>query len=78
MTLRCGVPRPRGLTATSEVIEVDDVGWFLEEGPAAYVFTTVARTTYVEMRVPARTPRAAATAPLVDVAAAVAASIRRQ
>ena len=71
VTLRCGVPRPAGLTATSEVIEVNAVEWFLAESPRAYVFTTVGRRTYVELRVPASTPREQATNPLVDLAAAV-------
>lgn len=72
VVLRCGVARPAGLTATSEIIEVDGVGWFLAERADAFVFTTVGRTPYVQVRVPAATPRAEATAPLVDLAAPVA------
>jgi hypothetical protein len=72
VVLRCGVARPAGLTATSEVIEVDGVGWFLAERAGAFVFTTVGRTPYVQVRVPAGTPRAEATAPLVDHAGPVA------
>jgi hypothetical protein len=71
VVLRCGVPRPPGLTATSEVVEVNGVGWFLTERPRGFVFTTVGRTTYVEVRVPAGTPREQATGPLVDLAEAV-------
>jgi hypothetical protein len=74
LVLRCGVPRPAGLSPTSEVIEVNGVGWFLAERKAAYVFTTVGRRTYVEVRVPASTPREQATAPLADLAEAVSAS----
>ncbi|HEX6935629.1 MAG TPA: DUF3515 domain-containing protein [Actinomycetes bacterium] len=77
VVLRCGVPRPAGLTATSEVVEVDGVGWFLTERPRAYVFTTVGRTAYVEVRVPASIPREQATAPLVDVATALERSVPR-
>ena len=70
VVLRCGVPRPASLTATSEVVVVDDVEWFLQPG-SAYVFTTVGRAANVEVRVPASVQRAAATAPLVDLAPAV-------
>ena len=75
VVLRCGVPRPPGLTATSEVIEVEDVGWFLDERPRAFVFTTVGRSTHVEVRVPGATPREQATSPLVDLAGPVAAAV---
>jgi len=73
LVLRCGVPRPAGLTPTSEVLEVDGVEWFLTERPRAFVFTTVRRRPYVEVRVPRSTPREQATAPLVDLADAVSA-----
>jgi hypothetical protein len=71
LVLRCGVRRPAGLAADSELIEVDGVAWFLAEGAPPYVFTTFGRGTYVEVRVPRSTPRAEATAPLVDLAPAV-------
>ena len=51
--------------------------WFLTERRRAYVFTTVGRTAYVELRVPRSTPRARATAPLVDLAPAIAAVLPR-
>jgi len=53
------------------------VEWFLTERPRAYVFTTVGRTAYVELRVPASTPRDRATAPLVDLAPAIDAALPR-
>jgi hypothetical protein len=71
VVLRCGVGRPAGLTSTSEVVEVDGVEWFLSEPAPPYVFTTVGRGTYLQVRVPGSVPRAQATAPLVDLAAAV-------
>lgn len=77
MVLRCGVARPAGLTATSQVLEVDEVEWFLTERPGAYVFTTVGRRTYVELRVPLSTPRDQATAPLVDLAPAIRSAVPR-
>ena len=77
VVLRCGVDRPPALTATSEVLEVDGVEWFLEERPAAFVFTTVGRTPYVQVRVPAATPRERAVAPLVDLAGPVEETLPR-
>jgi len=71
VVLRCGVGRPAGLTATSQVIEVDGVEWFLTEPAPPYVFTTVGRGTYLRVRVPRSVPRSEATAPLVDLAHAV-------
>jgi hypothetical protein len=68
VVLRCGVDRPAGLTASSEVIEVNGVGWFFEEQQDAYVFTTVGRDTYIEVQIPLGIPREQATGPLVDLA----------
>ncbi len=71
LVLRCGVAKPAGLGATSQLIEVDGVDWFLVERPAAYVFTTVGRSAYVEVRVPSSVDRSSATGPLVDLGQAV-------
>ena len=75
VVLRCGVPRPTGLTATSELIVVDGVAWFLAEqgsaSRAAYVFTSTGHSAYVEVRVPTSVPRTQATAPLTDLATAI-------
>jgi hypothetical protein len=68
IVLRCGVDVPRAFTATSEIIEVNAVAWFLDETDAAYVFTSVGRQALVEVRVPSSVPRQDATAPLVDLA----------
>ena len=70
--LRCGVERPAGLSPTSEILEVEGVEWFLVESAAGYTFTTVGRTAHVELTVPAEVDRSEATAPLVDLAPAVA------
>ena len=69
--LRCGVPPPSGLSATSEILEIDGVEWFLVESPAGYTFTTVGRRANVELTVPAEVDRSEATAPLVDLAPAI-------
>jgi Protein of unknown function (DUF3515) len=76
--LRCGTGRPAGLTQESEVVVVDGVEWYLSEPAPPYVFTTVGRGTYLELRVPRSVPRAEATAPLVDLAAAVKETWRRR
>ncbi|MBA2768200.1 MAG: DUF3515 domain-containing protein [Sporichthyaceae bacterium] len=77
LRLRCGVERPAGLTPTAEVLVVNGVDWFLTERSSAYEFTTVGRRAYVELSVPRSTPRAQATAPLVDLAAAIRSTVRR-
>ena len=82
VVLRCGVPRPAGLTPTAEVVVVDGVAWFLAEqsssrGSPPYVFTSTGHKTYVEVRVPGSVPRAEATAPLTDLAAAIKQAIGR-
>lgn len=83
VVLRCGVARPDGLTATSEVIEVRGVDegagveWFLRESATAYRFTTVGRRAYVEVTVPARVPREEATGRLVDLGPAVRRAVPR-
>ena len=71
VVLRCGVPRPAGLAADSELIQVDGVSWYLAEPSPPYVFTVVGRGTFVQVRVPRAVPRDRATAPLVDLADAV-------
>lgn len=69
VTLQCGVDRPPGLGDASECFEVNGVGWFAEEAQGGYLFTTIGRSAYVEVGVPAEyAPEANA---LVDVAEAV-------
>lgn len=74
IVLRCGVPQPATLTAASECLEVNGVGWYAEEAQGGYLFTTIGRPVFVELAVPtAYAPEAAA---LTDVAAAVTAHVR--
>jgi hypothetical protein len=69
VVLRCGVPTPGGLTATSFLNTVNEVDWFMVEQPDARLFTTVGRVANVELTIPvAHDP---AVGPLVDVAAAI-------
>ena len=76
--LRCGVGRPAGLTATSQVVEVNGVEWFLTVPAPPYLFTTVGRGTYLQVRVPRSVPQSDATAPLVDLATAVRTALPRR
>lgn len=69
ITLRCGVPRPTGLSATSRCDEVNGVGWYSEQFTEAWRFTTIGRVGYIEVTVPAvHSPAADA---LVDLTSAV-------
>lgn len=52
ITLECGLDKPQGLTATSQCLEVEGVGWWPREGLTGQVFTTIDRATYVQVGVP--------------------------
>jgi len=69
IVLRCGVPEPAALEPSSPCLEVEGVGWFSEESRDSFVFTTIGRRTFVEVRVPHTYD--APSGALVDVAAAV-------
>jgi hypothetical protein len=75
VVLRCGVGKPAKLTRSSELIDVDDVSWFLDETDDAFVFTTVDRVANIEVSVPSSVPREDATSPLVDLARPVSESV---
>ncbi len=69
IVLRCGVAKPAALRPTSPCPTINNVGWFPQEQQDAWVFTTIGRSTYVEVRVPKDyTPEADA---LVDLAPAI-------
>lgn len=69
--LRCGVEKPPGLTPSAEIIGVNGVEWFLAESGRGFTFTTVGRVAHVELTVPPEVDRSEATAPLIDLAAAI-------
>jgi len=74
ITLRCGVSKPPTLNLASQCLEVNGVGWFVEEAQGGQLFTTIGRQTYVELAVPSEyAPESGA---LVDVAATVSAHDR--
>jgi hypothetical protein len=69
IVLRCGAPAPQALGPSSRCAEVNGVGWFAEQHDEGYRFSTIGRTTTVQMRVPYDYEPAADA--LVDVAAAI-------
>lgn len=75
IVLRCGVAKPDALEPTSRCAELNDVGWFAQEREDAYIFTTIGRETYVQVRVPQDyDPQADA---LIDLAEAVKRNVRQ-
>jgi hypothetical protein len=69
VVLRCGVDRPKALTQTSQLTSVNEVDWFPEERPDAFIFTTIGRGANVELTIPrTHDPQIG---PVVDVAEAM-------
>ncbi len=53
VVLRCGVERPVQLEPSSPCLIANHVGWLADEGgDSVVVFTTIGRSTYVEVTVP--------------------------
>lgn len=73
ITLRCGVTDAVGLGRASECQLVDGVGWYPEELPDGFRFTTVGRATPVEVVVPGA--YAPEVGPLTELAAPVDAAV---
>jgi hypothetical protein len=68
ITLRCGVAKPQALTAASECLEVNGVGWFSEQAQHGVLFTTIGRRTFIEVAVPEKyAPETGALPDLADV-----------
>ena len=76
IVLRCGVPKPARLTASSQCAQVNGVGWFAEQRADAYRFTTIGRSTNVQVQVPYHYQPAADA--LVDLASAVRENVPEQ
>ena len=77
IVLRCGVPKPAGLRPESPCFVVNDVGWFADEEPDRVVFTTIGRSTYVEMVVPNEySPQANALPPVAAAIQAATSELR--
>jgi hypothetical protein len=73
IVLRCGVADPERLTSSSPCAEVNRVGWFAEQRQDGYLFTTIGRSSNVQVQVPYEYEPAADA--LVDVAAAVRSTV---
>jgi hypothetical protein len=54
IVLTCGVPRPRALTPTSELLTVNGVDWLSEQLSAGVRFTLVHRGPRVQVDVPTK------------------------
>ena len=87
IVLRCGAVKPPLLRRDSSCFVVNDVGWFAEEDgrpvtgtesvDGEVVFTTIGRSTYVEVTVPpGYQPPARALVDLADVIAAATDDVR--
>jgi len=70
IVLRCGVPRPAGLTVDSAafVVAVDNVNFFESKTGSDFVFTAIDRAAYIEVDV----PKSYSQPPLGPIASAVA------
>ena len=66
IVLRCGVQVPDAYRPDAQMVVVNDIAWFGEQGPDGYTFTAVGRTPLVEVFVPDR--YAPEVNPLVDLA----------
>lgn len=69
--VRCGVAVPAAYTPTSQLLDVDGIGWLSEETPQGSRFTSVRTSPRLEVTVPAAQEPASAV--LVDLAAALTA-----
>jgi hypothetical protein len=68
--LVCGVDRPEGFTASSGLIQINGVQWFVDTSdPDVTVWTAVDRPVYVEVQVPASSDSAGVTELTVPIAA---------
>jgi hypothetical protein len=67
--LTCGVAPPAGMAeALSQCFEVNGVGWFPKQVDNGYIFTTIGRSVYFEVAVPAKySPEANALTDVADV-----------
>jgi hypothetical protein len=71
LVLICGVARPAGFVATSGLIQIDDVLWYVDDSdPDTVVWTAVDRSVYVQLSIPSSLDSASATE-LSDVLARV-------
>jgi hypothetical protein len=71
VVLVCGVDRPAGFVATSGLIQIDAVQWYVDDSaPDTVVWTAVDRSVYVQLSIPSSLDSASATE-LSDIIAKV-------
>jgi Protein of unknown function (DUF3515) len=71
VVLICGVDRPAGFVATSGLIQIDAVQWYVDDSdPDTVVWTAVDRSVYVQLSIPSSLDSASATE-LSDIIAKV-------
>ena len=73
IVLRCGVEEPPVDLSGSPAVGVDGVTWQARQLPDSYLFTTVRRVAFVEVRVPRK--YAPEVNPLIDLAPVVKATV---
>jgi len=62
VVLICGVDRPAGFVATSGLIQIDAVLWYVDDSdPDTVVWTAVDRSVYVQLSIPSSLDSASAT-----------------
>ena len=73
VVLRCGVPRPAGLSpgSSAQIIAIDGVNWLPVQQSKQTVWTSVDRAAYVEVSV----PRSYTQPPLAPISDAIAAAL---
>lgn len=74
IVVRCGVPMPAAYTPTSQLLQVDGIGWLSEDADGGTRFTSVRTSPRIEVTVPPAQEPASAT--LVDLGAALTALAR--
>ncbi|MCU1657473.1 MAG: hypothetical protein JWO57_2129, partial [Pseudonocardiales bacterium] len=70
IVLRCGVPRPAGLTpgSTAQVVAIDGVNWLPVQQKKLTVWTAIDRAAYIEVTI----PKSYAQPPLAPISDAIA------
>jgi hypothetical protein len=52
IVLRCGVGMPAGYQLDAQLLDIDGIGWFAEEGTGGTFFTSTDRQVLVEVAIP--------------------------
>jgi Protein of unknown function (DUF3515) len=73
VVLRCGLPRPAELRPTSELIDIDQVGWLALSSSDVDSFIAVDRAVYIALTV----PRGLGTGPVQTVSDAIRSALPR-